>query len=268
MIRDLLLTVFSIIILLFLLGTFYFSQPSVEPLLQAQKSYDEAIKASTIAEREHYLNETLSTYLSLEEKDHPNYGNGKFYSNLGETFFQLEQYPWAALYFYQAQSLLPRDEKISEKLHQVLAKLNIPSSSDESVFKKVFFFHYSLSLPERMLILVTMTLTLFALTSIYLWKNYRFLKSLLLAFLLGWVLIFSSVMYTKYFEPLEGVIVKAVLLYPSANMQTSIVTAKPLMEGSKVEILDLVGAEEWFKIRTKNGEIGFIPSHSLRLIAG
>ena len=265
-VRILIFCALVILALILAVWVLYLSQAAAQPLLQAQNSYREAVNASTIIQRSQHLNKALSFYNSLDELYHPIHGNGKFYNNWAETFFQLEQYPWAALYFYQAKALRPRDDRVNDRLQNTLSKLNIAPASDESIFKKVFFFHYYLSLPERLQILTGITLAVLILSSLYLWKGYRFLKGVMAAFFLLWAFFFGSVIYTKYFEPLEGVIVKSSLLYPGSNALSTLVSSKPLLEGSKVEILDVVHEGQWLKIRTADGLLGFIPSDAIRLI--
>lgn len=250
--------------LLFL--AWYVSKPAAHPLQQARKSYEEAVKASNIIQRNIYLNQALSTYISLENQYHPIRGNGKLYHNMGEIFFDLQQYPWAALYFYQARALMPRNEAIEQKLQKTLKELNLVSHVQDSIFKRVFFFHYYLSLPERLQILGAATLLLFVLVSLYIWKYYSFLKSVIAAVILLWGLFFSSVIYTKYFEPLEGALIQASMLYRGANSSSALVTPKPIMEGDKVEVLDVLDEGKWLKIRTSDEKLGFIEASTIRLI--
>ena len=179
---------------------------------------------------------------------------------MGEIFFQLEQYPWATFYFYQARALMPRNQIVSDNLQDSLAKLNLESKPTDSIFRQIFFFHTYFSLPERLQILSFFTGLLFVVASLFLWKRYRFLKGVIAASFFVWFLFFCSVLYTKYFEPLEGVVVKSSMLYRNANRDAATVMKAVFLEGSKEEILDVVKGGEWLKIRTANNKIGFIPS--------
>ncbi len=244
----------------------HFSKYATQTLYQAQTYYEDANQASNVIQREADLNQALSLYSSLERQYHPIRGNGQFYNNMGEIFFQLEQYPWATFYFYQARALMPRNQIVSDNLQDSLAKLNLVSKPADSIFRQIFFFHTYFSLPERLQILSFFTGLLFVVASLFLWKRYRFLKGVIAASFFVWFLFFCSVLYTKYFEPLEGVVVKSSMLYRNANRDAATVMKEPLLEGSKEEILDVVKGGEWLKIRTADDKIGFIPSDSVRLL--
>jgi hypothetical protein len=265
-IQQILIFLFIILLLVLFLGVYFSAQTSTQSLGEAQRSYRAAIQAPTLIQRGQDLNHSLRILSSLEEHYQPFHSNGRFYYNLAENFYHLEQYPWAALYFYQTQSLMPRDESVKIKLNSTLEKLNLQSQEKDSIFRKVFFFHYQLSLPERLQILSLCTLVLFSLASIYLWKHYGFLKGLMAVVFLLWALFFCSVVYTKYFEPLEGIIVNATMLYRDSTEQSPLVSSKPIMEGSKVKVLDVSREGKWLKVSLPDGTLGFIPSESIRLI--
>lgn len=265
-IHNIIFVCIGLLVVILIFGTLHLSKRSEEPLRAAQESFAAAIDAPDIIQREEALNKALMIYTSLEEEYNPVHGNGKLYNNIAQTFFNLEQYPWAALYFYQARALMPRNQDVDLNLKNTLAKLNVAPGSQESIFRKVFFFHYYLSLSEQLQILSGCTVLLFGLISLYIWKNYRFLKGLIAAVLLLWTLFFGSVIYAKYFEPLEGVIVNASMLYRGTSSQSPLVDPKPIMEGSKVEVLDVLEDGKWLKIRTIEGTLGFISAESIRLI--
>lgn len=264
--RTIIFIILAVLAGMFIYRTLDLSKGSSEAIFQAHKHYLAAVQASPIVQRSKDLNEALSLYAQLEEQYNPFHGNGKLYHNIAEIYFQLEQYPWAAFYFYQAKALMPRSQKTEQHLERTLHKLNMSSHSKDSIFKRVFFFHYYLSLPERLQILSICTLMLFILSSIYIWKGYSFLKGMGATLLLIWTLFFSSVVYTKYFAPLEGVLVEASMLYSGTNRQSSIIVSKPIMEGSKVEVLDVLDEGKWLKIRVDEEGLGFIPSPSVRLL--
>lgn len=246
--------------------TFTLSQATSQSLYQAKISYEEAVKASNIIQREDNLNKVLSIYSTLEEKYQPIEGNGKLYQHLGNVFLSLEQYPWAILNFYQAKLLRPRDQQIELHLNQALKKLNLPENAPPSIFRKIFFLHYHLSLPERLQLLSLCTLILFGLLSLYIWKHLEFLKGMIAAIVLIWMIFFMSVIYTKYFESLEGVLVNAAMIHRGTNVDSPYVSSKPIMEGMKVEVLDVLNNGQWLKIRTSEGTLGYVDSGSIRLI--
>lgn len=245
---------------------FYLSTKTSQSLLDAQRYYEAAGNAPNVIQRITNLNQALRTYVSLEDQYNPVFGNGKLYDNIGLVYFDLQQYSWAALYFYQAIALRPRDQRIQENLQRTLKELHINEVPRSSIFKKVFFFHDYLSLSERLQILFGSTILILSLASLYIWKHYRFLKGMIAALLLLWIVFFCSVIFTKYFEPLEAVLIIDSMLYRDAEVNSALVVSKPIFGGHKVEVLDVLDHGAWLKVRTDTGLLGFVPSDSVRLI--
>lgn len=266
MIKVLVLIFAAILLLALIYLAVYFARQAAIPLDEAQKHYAEGIQAANIVEREIFFNKALAIYHQLEEQYNPIHGNGKLYNNIAQTYSQLEQFPRSAYYFYQAHALRPRDEEVADNLMKTLAVMNIKQSADDSIFKSVFFFHYYLSLPERLMILFFSVILAFIFASLYLWKNYRFLKSFIACVLLVSFIFLGSVLYTKYIESLEGVFVLPSMLFSDSDNKSKYVDQKPLMGGSKIEVLDVDKKGEWLKVRTSDGKIGYVPSTAVGLI--
>jgi tetratricopeptide (TPR) repeat protein len=245
---------------------FPFSHPSIPLLEQARAAYQEAAQSNNFFHRRQALNRLLMIYHSLDKLYCPLQGNGALYSNLAETYFNLEQYPWAAFYFYQAKRLRPRDLEVEFKLKETLAKLKIPPTQSPSLFKKLFFFHFYFSLPERLEILCVFTFLLCSLASLLVWKNYVGLKLLVGSVALVNALFFCSIIYSQYFEPIEGVLIHATHLYGEKNLNSALVTLQPLRGGCKVEVLESGKQGRVLKIRTPDHLIGFISQESIRLL--
>lgn len=245
----------------------HLSQSASGSLWQAQQRYHAAGGESYLIQRNRDLNQALDIYLNLEEQYQPRDGNGKLYHNIAQLFFDLEQYSWAAFYDYQAQRLRPRDPNIKESLQKTLDHLNLKLSSQDSIFRKVFFFHYQLSLPERLQILSLCIFIALVLGSLYLWREMHFLKGLIALILCLSLSFFISVAYTKYFEPMEGVVIKSSMLYRNVRKEPPFITEKPVQEGIKLEVLNVLKEGEWVKIRTEEGTVGYLPSSSIRLLS-
>ncbi|MBS4169456.1 MULTISPECIES: hypothetical protein [unclassified Neochlamydia] len=243
-----------------------FSNSSVPLLEQARAAYQEAAQSNNFFHRRQSLNRLLMIYHSLDKLYCPLQGNGALYSNLAETYFNLEQYPWAAFYFYQSKRLRPRDLEVEFKLKETLAKLNIPSTQSPSLLKKVFSFHFYLSLPERLEILCVFTFLFCSLASLWIWKNWARLKILVGSVALVNLLFFCSIIYSQYFEPIEGVLIHATHLYGEKNLNLALVTLQPLRGGSKVEVLESEEQGRVLKIRTTDHLIGFISQESIRFL--
>ena len=102
--------------------------------------------------------------------------------------------------------------------------------------------------------------------SIHLWKPFRFFKGLFV-FLIGiWMIFLGSLLYERYFEPMQGVMIQASMLHRESNHQALIANIQPIRAGAKVEVLDVVDEGKWLKVKLIDGNIGFVSSQNIRLI--
>lgn len=237
-----------------------------QELNNAYKSYQKGENASTLGERIDAFNESLAIYKSLEAKYAPTYGNGKLYYNIGNSYFQLSEYPLAALYYMRALNLMPRDEKVKINLEITNNKLDVKRVISDSIFDKTFFFHHSLSLPERLQTLFVLSCALFILGSFFIWKPFFGLKILTGVTVFCFILLLGSVFYSQYIAPSYGVILKANQLYQDAGIQYRKVLDQPILPGTKVTVLEVFQNGKWIKIATPDGSVGFIPSESMQII--
>jgi tetratricopeptide (TPR) repeat protein len=239
------------------------------PRKEAYESYLAGEQAKTIAERQDAFNKSLKLYSDLASENHPTYGSGKLYYNLGNSYYQLGEYGLAAANYYQAAALRPRSEDVQQNLKQTLKKLGIKNPPQESVFKRIFFFHSYFSLPERLEAFFILGLITWILGSIFIWTGYRlrWLKGLMALTATLSILFLLSSFYTHYVEPLEGVIVNPSVLYRDAGTQYAKVQEDPVGAGIKVEVLSVLQEGQWVKILTPDGVLGFVPADSIRIIS-
>ena len=124
---------------------------SEESRVQAANAlYASGEVAKTIDARQKAFNQALDLYLALEHDYHPSFGNGRLYYNIGNTYYQLGQYPWAILYYERALALAPRDERVRQNLVLAQEKLSLPHAEPINAFATLFAWHSNLSLPERL----------------------------------------------------------------------------------------------------------------------
>ncbi len=69
-----------------------------------------------------------------------------------------------------------------------------------------------------------------------------------------------------YLTPIEGILIAPTGLYRDANWQQPQLLSMPLLEGIKVNVLDIKDEGKWLKIETPTGVVGYIPSSSIRII--
>lgn len=235
-------------------------------LAEAFLAYQDGEKAQNVSQRAASFNKALSIYTNLEDRFSPNYGDGKLYYNIGNSYFQLGQYPLAVFYYYRTLNLDPGDERTEKNLNIALEKLNIPYRNKNSVFIDIFFFHYKISLPNRLrLIFIFCTLSVI-LFSVFIWNRNKLIKYFSIIITLIAAILLFSVLYTQFLTPSEAVIVKSTSLYRDAGMQYARVQEEPILSGSKVEVLEILENGKWLKIITETGKVGYIPQESVKIL--
>jgi len=250
-------------LLLFILAFQFFNSDPPQDLLQkAQSAYRQGEQAQNIAARKEAFNNALSAYLELEKEN----GSGRLFYNIGNTYFQLGEYPLAIYYYYRAEQLLPRVEDVKDNLQIAKAKLSLPPDKSQEVWKEIVTLHPWLSLPERFLLFALFFALLIVLLSLYIWKPLPLWT--FLAVIIGCVVLYlgSGLFYTRYIEPVQGVLIKAAPLFRDAGEQYARVIEKPLPAGLKVEVLDQRENGTWLKILDPQAEIGFLPHSYIRLL--
>lgn len=235
-------------------------------LRDASESYRQAEKAETVADRAASLNQALSVFSELEKSHEPTFGNGKLYFNLGNVYYQLEQYPMAIYYFAKAKILMPRNALADQNLNLSLSKMGVKWHESASPFRKLGFFHDRISLPERLQAFFAFAVLTFILASLWIWFSVKSLEwpiglSGMIAFLL-----FCSILYSRYWAPIEGVAVQAALLYRGPGNEYPKLSEDPLTPGSKVAVLGLEKDGDWIKISTSDGTLGYVFQQAIRLL--
>lgn len=246
--------------------SFWKGQRTDQQLQKADANYEAGERVKTIVERKDHFNRALEIYLSLEKEYQPAFGNGKLYYNIGNTYYQLEEYPWAILYYSRAQNLMPREEKVRNNLKSSREKLSLQTQEKTNPFRKVFFFHSYFSLPERLQLFFLFAFCGMFLYSVLIWYKNNWVKSALLVTLICLFFITLSLGYSRYFSPMQAVLVHSVHLRRDAGMQYATVGEQPLPGGSEVEILNVLDEGRWIKVITSSGDLGYVPQESIRLI--
>ncbi len=224
--------IFIAILLCLTAAVFYFFPRSNATQTQLEEAYNSYIKgeqAKTVAVRKDAFNKALSLYSELESQYAPHYGNGKLFYNIGNTYFQLEQYPQAIYYYYNALALMPTNETVKQDISVASAKLDLPPPPPDSIFKKVFFFYSYLSLPDRLRAFFFCAIAALLFFSAAIWVPSRFWKALGTLFAILSVLFLATVFYSRYWSPIEAIAVKSTLLYRDAGTEYAHVKEQPLL---------------------------------------
>lgn len=253
------------LLICFFSTTYSYAEPP-SSLSEAEISFIDGNAAKTIAEREKAFNRTLTLLTELEGQYTPHYGTGKLYFNIGNTYSLLEQYPLALFYFYRAQLLMPREKAIQSDIDLALAKLALEKDKQPSTFGWLFSFHHHFSLPERLQGLFLFSIIAFLATSVYIWWHWKWSRHLALASAIVVFILLCSVCYTRYFSPIEGVIIHPSLLQREAGSKAVLQGQLPLLPGQKVRILEILQDGHWMKVITEERYIGYLPDSSLEIL--
>ncbi len=233
---------------------------------EANAAYKAGETAHTLIERQEAFNHALNLFTDFEHLYNPQYGTGVLYYDIANTYYQLEEYPFAVLYYYKALQLMPRSYRVHNNLAITLDKLVIPMNKPASVFNDIFFVHTRFSFPERMQLFFALAMILIVLGSVYVWKPIRIIRASITVVSLCCALMLFSLLYSRYFEPIEGVIVHSSLLYRDAGLQYASVSDQPVLSGNKVKVVDVQHNGQWLKVVTTAGDIGYVPLTAIRVI--
>jgi len=235
-------------------------------LQQATDHYQKGELATTIAERKTAFNAALDLYVALEQDYHPQFGTGKLYYDIGNTYYNLEAYPWAILYYHRAQRLMPRNDQVTYNLTTTIKQLQLPPDNPSSAFFRFLSLHTYLSIPEQLQLFGGVSIIALLFASCYIWTNNKWFKKGVVICSILIALLLLGFAYARYLTPLEAILVQSVELRRDAGLQYAKVDMTPIHAGSKVEIIDITSNGAWLKIKISGESLGFIPQESIRLI--
>jgi hypothetical protein len=233
-----------------------------QTLAAAYEAYHSGETATDLNQRRAGFNRALALYTSLEDR----YQDGHLDYNIGNSYYQLGEYPWAILYYSRAEQFLPREKKILDNLLAAQEKAGIHSSLKRSVFENVFYFHYNLSEREKLASVFMLTLLIVVALSIGIWtKNSVFGR---IGVVTGFAVLFFlvSLMISHYFTGVDAVLIKATPLYRDSGTQYATVVDQPLYGGLRVNVLEVSKDGRWLKVVTSDGTMGYVPFEAIRLI--
>lgn len=220
-------------------------------LEQFYSLYRDGEKSPTIAGRQESFNQALK---SLQELD---VDTGEYYYDLGNSYFQLEQYPWALFYFLKARKMLPRDAQVQQNIEATFQKLELhPMARSPWI---------PLSLQEELGIFQLLLLITTVLFSFRVWMRDEWLKPASRIALGLAVLFLLFIGSQHYFTPDQAVLAQAAILYKNAGTEYERVFLDPLPPGTILDIVGEANDGSWTKIVNKEGIVGYIQTDKLLL---
>ncbi len=164
---------------------------------------------------------------------------------LGDIYFKLREYPFAAYHYYKHSLQHPEGEK---KLEQVLAKLQVKKIEMGSTNRPWVFYLGLCGLLFSVIFILCKK------------KSFAVMGGVLTAALL----ILSCVQY--YQRPLVGLLVEAAVMHQMPDERSPYVRELPLKEGEGVQILGIDKGRSWVKIKTGVGKVGYVPIEKVRAL--
>lgn len=234
-------------------------------LQQANALYLKGEQAVTFEQRKQDFNQALSLYHHAEAQ--MSIIPADLDSAIGDSYFQLGEYPWAILYYQRALKKDQKNHSVIVQLNKSYEKLGFPPAPFPfyTTTQKLLLEPF-LSLPQRFELFFWSAFLTLLISSAVIWfpstwmKKIAGLSTLILCFLL------VNVLFSYYFLPLEGVIVSSTGFYREPDINQPQLTNDPLLAGSKVEVLLTTPKGDWLKITDSSGLVGYVPAMSIRII--
>jgi hypothetical protein len=238
---------------------FHHAQCEEMPLQAAHSFYQQGIQATERWERQNAFNAALALYLSIEQQETND--SYQLYQAIGDTYFQLNAYAWSILYYYRALEIELNNPHVEQKLQAAQAQLGLPQGIQRSLFNQFLSFNlFSLALRQWTLVWLTLLALYMGSLTIWfgLWKKVAlFLFSLV-------ALLMLNILISMYLAPIEGILVLPSAIYQAPGFNQPQLTSIPLVKGIKVSLIGI--EDDWLKVITAEGAIGYIPFTALRLI--
>ncbi len=229
---------------------------------QAFLKYRQGEQASNTDERKRAFNEALTYYLQMQT-DNP---SATLLYNIANTYYQLNEYGYAILYYNKALKEAPRFSEARTNLNIALQKANIQDGEPNILQSYLLFFHYKMSHNEKEITVLFLFFIAFTLLSVYLWVPQLVFKKV--ALILLWVsLVFvASIVWVDYFTPPQAIVVKPVALRRDAGDQYAALVGTPALSGTRVSVIEVLQNGNWLKVRTASGDVGYVSKEYVRII--
>ena len=195
--------------------------------------------------------------------------NGRLYYNIGNSWFQAEDLGRAILNYRKAMQYMPNDPNLRQNLEYARNKRldNISEPQKTKVFQTLFFWHYDLSTPMKILVFGILFGTLWTVAGIRRLMNrpvfgWPFLVALTLTVLMGGSLIAETVVL-RQIRP--GVVLDPSVIARKGNSENYAPSfTEPLHAGTEFDLVEQRG--QWYDIRLPDGRTCWVPASSAGLI--
>jgi hypothetical protein len=232
---------------------------------EANANYNLGEQATTYEAKKTAFNKALLLYSHLEETIKP--PSSQLDQAIGDTYFQLGEYPWAILYYQRSLQQNLGQPLLLAQLEKTKKILGLPPDTPKELHAWVkpllSFFH------RFHLLYLTLFIT-FVCISCAIWLPLSFIRKTAIACTFLSLVFLGIHGFEYYSQPLEGILIQTSGFYRAPDKNQAQLTNQPLMGGTRVQIVQMTNHEVWLKIMrgdgTENGTMGYVPTENVRPI--
>ena len=195
--------------------------------------------------------------------------NGKLYYNIGNAYFRTKDIGRAILNYRRALQYIPNDRNLRQNLsyarNQRLDKIEEPQ--DTRIFKTLFFWHYDLSTPTRILLfsIFFAAVWIFAMIRRFARKaflNWALAVTLVLTVVMGGSLVAEAIALSRV---TPGVIIEPSVIARKGNSEAYAPSfTEALHAGTEFVLIEK--REGWYCIRLADARTCWVPEKSVGLV--
>jgi tetratricopeptide (TPR) repeat protein len=199
------------------------------------------------------------------------YESWELFYNLGNTYYKLNDYPSAILYYERAKKLNPGNDDIDFNLKVTNNKISDKIEPLPELFYKRWYRNLVESFPVdfwSLIIVITFVLSIFSASLFIISRRLFIRKAGFWMGILFFILSLCSFLFAwQNFQTVKNN-TAAIIFAPTVTIKSSpdekSVDLFVLHEGTKVQILDNIGV--WYEISISNGSVGWLPSSAVERI--
>lgn len=242
-------------------------QQSRQPTGRAKTLFDQAQKPLTAVTRQSALKEALLLWLQQQPSGQQRAVSDAATAKLiADSYFQLQQYAWALLYYKRAQILTPRDPALAHAIKDTSSALGI-STSKPALFTWLFMpLPFFLSAAEQLALLLLFALFSTACYVALLLQKQKQWRVATLFWLAVAAWIGMQSLYERYFVAAEAVVITPSEMYTQANTDAAMVAEALVMPGDLVYVMDISSDGQWLAIKNGRHQLGYVHYSHVRLI--
>ncbi len=226
-------------------------------IADANHYYVQGEQTNSYHERTLAFNNALNIYHSLEDSpNHPPY----LEQALADTYYQLEEYAWAILYYHRAIKKNGFNEDLAKHLDLAYQKLGLRRTLDKHSVNTLLF-----DLGQNYKVIFISIIIVFFTLSISIWYPLPWPRRIARFCSVFLLILLGNVLFIYYTSPVEGILIKPTGFYRAADWHQPQLRQFPLLAGSKVKILKMVKEGSWLKIE-ESDQVGYIPTDQIRII--